>query len=140
MLKCLVLLAEDFEDARDVYAFYLRREGFAVQDLPDGDRVLPLALEMQPDVVVLDLSLPGMDGYALAAALRADPTTAHIPIVVLSAHAYPEDEQRAREAGATAFLRKPCLPGELADTLKRVSESCQRAFTSLERGPQAAAL
>lgn len=140
MLKCLVLLAEDFEDARDVYAFYLRREGFAVQDLPDGDRVLPLALEMQPDVVVLDLSLPGMDGYALAAALRADPTTAHIPIVVLSAHAYPEDEQRAREAGATAFLRKPCLPGELADTLKRVSESCQRAFTSLESGPQAAAL
>jgi len=111
-----------------------------VQDLPDGDRVLPLALEMQPDVVVLDLSLPGMDGYALAAALRADPTTAHIPIVVLSAHAYPEDEQRAREAGATAFLRKPCLPGELADTLKRVSESCQRAFTSLESGPQAAAL
>jgi len=92
VLKCLVLLAEDFEDARDVYAFYLRREGFAVQDLPDGDRVLPLALEMQPDVVVLDLSLPGMDGYALAAALRADPTTAHIPIVVLSAHAYPEDE------------------------------------------------
>ena len=140
MLKCLVLLAEDFEDARDVYAFYLRREGFAVQDLPDGDRVLPLALEMQPDVVGLDLSLPGMDGYALAAALRADPTTAHIPIVVLSAHAYPEDEQRAREAGATAFLRKPCLPGELADTLKRVSESCQRAFTSLESGPQAAAL
>ena len=140
MLKCLVLLAEDFEDARDVYAFYLRREGFAVQDLPDGDRVLPLALEMQPDVVVLDLSLPGIDGYALAAALRADPTTAHIPIVVLSAHAYPEDEQRAREAGATAFLRKPCLPGELADTLKRVSESCQRAFTSLESGPQAAAL
>jgi len=140
VLKCLVLLAEDFEDARDVYAFYLRREGFAVQDLPDGDRVLPLALEMQPDVVVLDLSLPGMDGYALAAALRADPTTAHIPIVVLSAHAYPEDEQRARKAGATAFLRKPCLPGELADTLKRVSESCQRAFTSLESGPQAAAL
>ena len=140
MLKCLVLLAEDFEDARDVYAFYLRREGFAVQDLPDGDRVLPLALEMQPHVVVLDLSLPGMDGYALAAALRAHPTTAHIPIVVLSAHAYPEDEQRAREAGATAFLRKPCLPGELADTLKRVSESCQRAFTSLESGPQAAAL
>lgn len=140
MVKCLVLLAEDFEDARDVYAFYLRREGFAVQDLPDGDRVLPLALEMQPDVVVLDLALPGIDGYALAAALRAHPTTAHIPIVVLSAHAYPEDEQRAREAGATAFLRKPCLPADLADTLKRVSESCQRAFTSPEPDLRAAAL
>jgi CheY-like chemotaxis protein len=140
VLKCLVLLAEDFEDTRDVYAFYLRREGFAVQDLPDGHRVLPLALEMQPDVVVLDLSLPGIDGYALAAALRAHSATAHIPIVVLSAHAYPEDEQRAREAGATAFLRKPCLPGDLADTLRRVSENCQRAFTSPEGGQQRAAL
>jgi CheY-like chemotaxis protein len=95
---------------------------------------------MRPDVVVLDLSLPGIDGYALAAALRAHSATAHIPIVVLSAHAYPEDEQRAREAGATAFLRKPCLPGDLAETLKSVSESCQRAFTSVDGGPQAAAL
>jgi CheY-like chemotaxis protein len=91
-------------------------------------------------VVVLDLSLPGIDGYALARALRAHPATAHIPIVVLSAHAYPENEQRAREAGASAFLRKPCLPAELAETLKRVSGNCQRAFTSIESGPQAAAL
>ena len=140
MLKCLVLLAEDFEDTRDVYAFYLRREGFEVQDLPDGERILPLAIERQPDVVVLDLSLPGIDGYALAAALRAHPMTAHIPIVVLSAHAYPENEQRARAAGATAFLRKPCLPGDLADTLRRVSENCQRALTTPEGGQPAAAL
>ena len=140
MLKCMVLLAEDFEDARDVYAFYLRLEGFVVHDLPDGDRVLPLALEMQPDVVVLDLALPGIDGYSLAAALRAHPLTSHIPIVVLSAHAYPEDEKRARDAGAAAFLRKPCLPAELAETLKRVSENCKRAFTAPESGLPAAAL
>ena len=140
MLKCLVLLAEDFEDTRDVYSFYLRREGFEVQDLPDGELILPLAIERQPDVVVLDLSLPGIDGYALAAALRAHPMTAHIPIVVLSAHAYPENEQRARAAGATAFLRKPCLPGDLADTLRRVSENCQRALTSREGGQRTAAL
>ena len=140
MLKCMVLLAEDFEDTRDVYAFYLRMEGFVVHDLPDGDRVLPLAVEMQPDVVILDLSLPGIDGYSLAAALRAHPLTSQIPIVVLSAHAYPEDEQRARNAGAAAFLRKPCLPAELAETLKRVSEHCQRAFTTPESGLPAAAL
>ena len=140
MLKCIVLLAEDFEDTRDVYAFYLRREGFTVHDLPDGDRVFALALEMQPDVVVLDLALPGVDGYALAAALRAHPLTAPIPIVVLSAHAYPEDERRAREAGAAAFLRKPCLPAELADTLRTVSEKCRSAFTSPESGQPAAAV
>jgi CheY-like chemotaxis protein len=99
VLKCMVLLAEDFEDTRDVYAFYLRREGFTVHDLPDGNCVVSLAIEAQPDVVVLDLGLPGIDGCALAEELRAHPQTAHIPIVVLSAHAYPEDEQRARDAG-----------------------------------------
>jgi CheY-like chemotaxis protein len=140
VLKCMVLLAEDFEDTRDVYAFYLRREGFTVHDLPDGERVLSLALEMQPDVVVLDLALPGVDGYALAAALRAHPLTARIPIVVLSAHAYPEDEQRAREAGAAAFLRKPCLPAELADTLRAVSENCKTPLAAPESGQPAAAV
>jgi CheY-like chemotaxis protein len=140
VLKCIVLLAEDFEDTRDVFAFYLRREGFTVHDLPDGERVLALALEMQPDVVVLDLALPGVDGYALATALRAQPLTARIPIVVLSAHAYPEDEQRALQAGASAFLRKPCLPAELADTLRAVSENCRTPFTSPETGQPAAAV
>ena len=137
VLKCMVLLAEDFEDTRDVYAFYLRLEGFIVHDLPDGNCVLSLAIEVQPDVVVLDLGLPGIDGYTLAAELRAHPRTAHIPIVVLSAHAYPEDEQRAREAGAAAFLRKPCLPGDLADTLKRVSENCKRASPTPDGQPAA---
>ncbi|HET6899354.1 MAG TPA: hypothetical protein VFK70_13440, partial [Vicinamibacteria bacterium] len=61
-------------------------------------------------------------------------------IVVLSAHAYPEDETRARAAGATAFLRKPCLPGDLADTLRRVSESCGQTSAPSEDGPQTAAV
>ena len=139
MLKCLILLAEDFEDTRDVYSFYLRREGFTVHELPDGTCVLSLAIEAQPDVVVLDLGLPGIDGCSLAAELRAHPQTAQTPIVVLSAHAYPEDEQRAREAGAAAFLRKPCLPAELAETLKRVSENCKRGSTAPDPGqPEAA--
>ena len=138
MLKCIVLLAEDFEDTRDVYAFYLRQEGFSVHDLPDGERVLPLAIELQPDVVVLDLALPGVDGYALTALLRAHPLTSQMPIVILSAHAYPEDEQRARDAGASAFLRKPCLPHDLAATLKQVSESCRSALDSAGGQPAAA--
>jgi CheY-like chemotaxis protein len=138
VLKCIVLLAEDFEDTRDVYAFYLRQEGFSVHDLPDGERVLPLAIELQPDVVVLDLALPGVDGYALTALLRAHPLTSQMPIVILSAHAYPEDEQRARDAGASAFLRKPCLPHDLAATLKQVSESCRSALDSAGGQPAAA--
>jgi CheY-like chemotaxis protein len=138
MLKCIVLLAEDFDDAREVFAFYLRQEGFAVQDLPDGDRVLPLAMELQPDVIVLDQSLPGVDGLALTAQLRAHPLTRGIPIVILSAHAYPEDEQRARDAGAAAFLSKPCPPDTLAATLRKVSQSCNGAFAAGTGQPAAA--
>ena len=137
MMKCIVLLAEDFDDAREVYALYLRQEGFAVHDLPDGSRVLPLAIELQPDVIVLDLELPGIDGWCVARALSEHPLTSSIPVVALSAHAYLEDEERARAAGAAAFLRKPCSPVELAATLKRVSESCARKFRREERQPAA---
>jgi two-component system chemotaxis response regulator CheY len=138
VLKCIVLLAEDFDDTREVFAFYLRQHGFAVHDLPDGDRVLPLAIELQPDVIVLDLDLPGMDGAALTGALRGHPLTAHMPVIILSAHAYPEDEKRAREAGAAAFLRKPCLPADLLDALKTVSEPCARAQAPAGGQPAAA--
>jgi two-component system, cell cycle response regulator DivK len=138
MVKCLVLLAEDFEDARDVYALYLRQEGFAVHDLPDGSHVVPLAIEMQPDVIVLDLELPGVDGGSVARTLHEHPLTCSVPVVVLSAHAYPEDEERARAAGAVAFLRKPCSPVDLAATLKRVSESCAKKMQRESPRPAAA--
>jgi CheY-like chemotaxis protein len=137
--KCIVLLAEDFDDTREVFAMCLRQAGFDVQDLPDGERVVTLAIELQPDVIVLDLAMPGVDGYVLIAQLRAHPLTALIPIVILSAHAYPEDEARALAAGATAFLRKPCLPAELVATLQGVSESCAQAAPPPETQPPAGA-
>jgi DNA-binding response OmpR family regulator len=140
MLKCIVLLAEDFDDARELYRLYLEMAGFAVHDLPCGDRVLPLALEIQPDVVVVDLGLPGLDGASVTAQLRAHAHTAHIPIVVLSAHAYGEDEARALYHGAAAFLRKPCPPDELVATLLRVSESCRQKQDAGGAGEPAAAV
>jgi CheY-like chemotaxis protein len=126
MVKCLVLLADDVEDAREAYALYLERRGFSVHQIGDGDRVVPLAIELQPDVIVLDLAMPGLDGWAATAQLRAHPLTRDIPIVVLTAHAYAEHESRALAAGASLFLRKPCSPPALADALLGVSESCQR--------------
>lgn len=125
MLKCMVLLAEDFDDARELYALYLEKAGFVVHDLASGESVMPLAIELQPDVIVLDVVLPGMDGLTVARQLRAHPLTAHVPIVMLSAHAFADDERRAREAGADVYLCKPCAPDELASALLRVSESCR---------------
>lgn len=128
--RCTVLLVDDVHDSREMYAFFLRTSGYAVHEAADGSDVLALAVEFRPDVVVMDLSLPSMDGWAAIASLSAHPDTAAIPVVILSAHTFPADEQRAKETGAAAFLAKPCPPDHLARIVREVSESCEKAFTA----------
>lgn len=129
--KCTVLLVDDIPDSREMYAFFLRAAGYAVHEAADGGDALGIALDFRPDVIVMDLSLPSMDGWTAIEKLAATPETAAIPVVVLSAHTFPADEQRARAAGAAAFLAKPCPPDELARQVRRVSESCDSAFAVL---------
>jgi CheY-like chemotaxis protein len=133
--QCTVLLVDDVHDSREMYAFFLRAAGFAVHEAADGTDVLALATEFHPDVVVMDLSLPSMDGWTAMASLSAHPDTATIPIVVLSAHTYPADEQKAKETGAAAFLAKPCAPDLLARVVREVSDSCERAFAQPADAP-----
>ena len=99
-----------------------------MHEAADGCDVLSLAVEFRPDVVVLDLSLPSMDGWAAMEGLAAHPDTAGIPVVILSAHTFPADQERAKQTGAAAFLAKPCPPDELARMVREVSEGCARAF------------
>ena len=127
--RCTVLLVDDVHDSREMYAFFLRASGYAVHEAGDGGDAVAIALEFIPDVIVMDLSLPSMDGWTAFASLSANPETARIPVVVLSAHTFPADEQRAREAGVAAFLAKPCAPDDLARSVRRVSESCDQAFS-----------
>ncbi len=126
--RCTVLLVDDVCDSREMYAFFLRSAGFSVHEAADGGDAVAIALEFRPEVIVMDLSLPSMDGWTAIASLSAFPETAAIPVVVLSAHTFPSDEQRAREAGAAAFLAKPCAPADLARAVRRASEGCDRAF------------
>ena len=126
--RCTVLLVDDVCDSREMYAFFLRAAGYAVHEAADGGDALGMALEFRPDVIVMDLSLPSMDGWTAIASLSANPETAAIPVIVLSARTFPADEQRSREAGAAAFLAKPCDPIQLAHTVRQVSETCDRAF------------
>jgi CheY-like chemotaxis protein len=126
--RCTVLLVDDVCDSREMYAFFLRAGGYAVHEAAEGGDALAMALEFHPDVIVMDLTLPSMDGWTAIASLSGNPETAAIPVVVLSAHTFPADEQRAREAGAAAFLAKPCAPGDLARIVRQVSETCDRAF------------
>jgi CheY-like chemotaxis protein len=136
--RCTVLLVDDICDTREMYAFFLRAAGYAVHEAADGCDALAMALEFRPDVIVMDLTLPSMDGWTAIAGLSGNPETATIPIVVLSARTFPADEERAREAGAAAFLAKPCAPADLARKVREVSESCDRAFQgpSVSTAPQ----
>jgi CheY-like chemotaxis protein len=119
----LVLLVDDYADAREMYAYYLARHGFRVEEASDGHEALEKALTLNPAIILMDLSLPGIDGWELARLLKQDSRTTSVPIIALTAHALNGEEQRARGAGCDAFVTKPCLPQVLADEMNRVLQA-----------------
>lgn len=116
--KRLVLVVDDFTDNREMYAEYLRFKGFEAAEAATGNEALELAYSLLPDVICMDLSLPGMDGWEATRRLKADDRTRHIPIVVVTGHAFDGDGQSALEAGGDRFLTKPCLPEELLSSIE----------------------
>ncbi len=115
-----MLLVDDYADAREMYGYYLTRHGYRVEEAADGHEALEKALTLRPDIILMDLSLPGIDGWELARLLKQDTRSKAIPIIALTAHALSGEEQRARGAGCDAFVTKPCLPQALAAELARV--------------------
>ncbi len=126
-----VLIVDDFEDNRAMYAEYLRYSGFEVIEASNGVEAIDRARDASPDVVVMDLSLPVLDGWEATRRLKADARTQHIPVVALTGHALEGHSQGAREAGCDWFLAKPCLPETLLGTL---NELLSREPTSSSRG------
>lgn len=111
-----ILLVEDHVDSREMYAEFLRTD-FTVVEAGDGLGALELMRRSLPDVVVTDLALPKMDGFALVQEIRADARLCNVPVIALSGFSSQEHETRAREVGSDVVLRKPCLPDELADAV-----------------------
>ena len=87
---------------------------------PDGEAGLALALAMRPDVIVMDLAMPGLNGIAVTNRLKQHPRTRRIPVVVLTGYAFRAIQQGALEAGADAFLTKPCLPEDLERSVREL--------------------
>jgi two-component system, cell cycle response regulator DivK len=115
-----VLIADDTFDTRELYSLYLTLCGFAVQTVADGEAAIEIALESQPDVMILDLSMPRLDGIAATKRLKADPRTSQIPVIVVTGFPHKAAQRAALEAGAALFLGKPCLPDDLAKEVQRL--------------------
>jgi two-component system cell cycle response regulator DivK len=116
-----VLYVEDNAFNRKLVRDLLQRTAYQLLEATDGDSGLAAAQRELPDLVIMDIQLPKMSGLDVTRALRADATTAHIPIIVITSFALSGDEQKAKAAGATAYLAKPYSPRELLHTIRRLA-------------------
>ncbi|HSE93586.1 MAG TPA: response regulator [Methylomirabilota bacterium] len=114
----LVLIVDDFQDNREMYAMFLEHSGYRVAEAATGFEALERAVELLPDVVVMDLSLPGLDGWEATRRLKADPRTKHIPVLALTSHALEGFSEGAKAAGCDTFVTKPCLPDQLVAEIR----------------------
>lgn len=115
-----VLLIEDNEQNRYLLTFLLTKSGFTVTSAVDGPRGIALAAERAPSVILLDIQLPLMDGYAVARALRAMSNLVDTPIVAVTSYAMPGDRERALAAGCDGYIEKPIDPSTFVVEVERI--------------------
>ena len=115
-----ILIVEDMELNRELLAQLLEDEHKLIF-AEDGLTALEVVAETGPDLILMDLSLPRMDGWEVTRRLKADPALRHIPVIVLTAHAMRGDEERCLDAGMDGYVSKPIDPRRLADALASVA-------------------
>lgn len=122
-LPPLVLVVDDVAHGREIFAEYLEFRGFRVATAADGQEAIDRAFELKPDVILMDLSLPRIDGWEATRRLKQDERTAAIPIIALTAHALAAAHDKAKEVGCNAVVTKPCLPRDLEQEVRRQLEA-----------------
>jgi len=119
----LVLVVDDTSDTRDLYALYFQSRGFSVITAEDGEAGVETALRYEPDVIVMDLAMPRLDGVAATQRLRQDARTRDTAIIILTGYQAQAMPLGAFEAGADALLMKPCLPEDLERSVRKLLQS-----------------
>ena len=120
MTTKVVLLVEDNDDNRNVYSLLLRHVGYEVVEATDGQSAIEAVLERKPDLILLDISIPKIDGWTVARMLKDAPATCHIPLVAVTAHAFQRDRQIAADIGFAEYLPKPVEPRDVARCVERL--------------------
>src|SRR6266581_3346285 len=118
--KPRVLVVDDYPDAREMYCEYLEYCGFEVVEASNGLEALQRAVDTNPDIILMDLSLPVMDGWEATRRLKADKRTERIPVVALTGHTMQSHSKGAMQAGCDSFVAKPCLPEQLVAEIRKM--------------------
>lgn len=122
-LQPLVLVVDDYDDAREMYAEYLEYSGFRVAQARNGQEALDQAFALVPDIILMDLSLPILDGWEATRRIKQDSRTRDIPVMALTGHVLAGNAENAKEAGADEFVAKPCLPQDLESKIRNMLKS-----------------
>jgi two-component system, cell cycle response regulator DivK len=121
-----ILIIEDNEQNLYLMRFLLEKSGFVVADARNGEDGIRAAIDLEPSVILLDIQLPVMDGYAVARHLRKQPTLATTPIVAVTSYAMPGDREHAMAAGVTDYIEKPINPDLFVDQVRKHVEGDPR--------------
>ena len=132
----LVLLVEDTLDTLEAFSHFLRGAGFRVETATDGRQAVDKARAFRPDVVVMDLALPELDGWEATHRIKSDPVTQHVPVVAFTGHAFQQSKESARQAGCDAFLTKPLDPALLVAEIRRVVELARQTKALADSVPR----
>jgi len=122
-----ILLVDDYPDALEIWSLYLRAQGYAVETAEDGLTAIDQAHRTQPDVIVLDLELPGITGFEAARRLRQSAKTRRIPLIAATGYSQVAQLDHARDCGFDSVVVKPCEPAALVAEIERLLRGDRRA-------------
>jgi two-component system CheB/CheR fusion protein len=136
-----ILLVDDYPDALEIWGLYLRAQGYEVDTAEDGLTAVEEAHRLNPDLIVLDLELPGITGYEAAIRLRDSTATRHIPLIAATGYSDVKQLEQARQSGFDSIVVKPCEPAALVAEIERLlagnsGQSNRRARSPVELGHQ----